>query len=130
MGGAYAQLIHRVWRGRAFPRQSATMNDSGSETTARYRNGILLLVLVSVALVVHNIFGQNGYLALRRQRKEMQSIEEQINHLKQDNARLDKQNQALKSDPEAIERLAREQMHLAKPGEKIYTLPAKPSTSR
>ena len=38
---------------------------------------------------------------------------------------MDKENRALKSDPAAIERWAREQMGLAKPGEKIYTLPEK-----
>ena len=106
------------------------MVDPGAETPARYRNIILLLVLVSIALIVHNIFGQNGYLALQRQRRELQTLQEQINHLKQGNTRLDKQNQSLRTDPEAIERLAREQMHLAKPGEKIYTVPEKASPSR
>lgn len=101
------------------------MNDSNFDTTALYRNGILVLLLVSIALIVHNIFGQNGYLALRRQRKELQTIQQQLLRLKQENEQLDKENRALKSDPAAIERLAREQMHLAKPGEKIYTLPDK-----
>jgi cell division protein FtsB len=90
-----------------------------------YRNGVLVLVLVSIALIVHEIFGQNGYLALRRQQKELQTLHQQIQQLKQENAELAKQIKALKSDPAAIERLAREQMHLAKPGEIIYTLPNK-----
>jgi cell division protein FtsB len=38
---------------------------------------------------------------------------------------LDKENQALKSDPAAIESRAREQMGLVKPGEKIYKFPNK-----
>lgn len=88
------------------------------------RNTILVLVLASVALMVHNIFGQNGLLAARRQQKELQQLQQHILQLQQDNAQLDKQNQALKSDPEAIERRAREDMHLVKPGEKVYTLPA------
>jgi len=101
------------------------MNDSNFDTTALYRNGILVLLLVSVALIVHNIFGQNGYLAARRQLKELQTLQQQIRQLHQENEQLDKENRALKSNPAAIERLAREQMHLAKPGEKIYTLPGK-----
>ena len=99
------------------------MDDSSFETTALYRNGILVLLLVSIALIVHNIFGQNGYLAARRQRKELQTIQQQNMQLQRDNQQLEKDNRALKSDPAAIERLAREQMHLAKPGEKIFTLP-------
>lgn len=101
------------------------MNDSNFDTTALYRNGILVLLLVSIALIVHNIFGQNGYLASRQQQKELQTLQQQILRLKQENEQLDKENRALKSDPAAIERLAREQMHLAKPGEIIYTLPSK-----
>jgi cell division protein FtsB len=99
------------------------MNDPNSDTATLYRNGILVLLLLSIALIVHNIFGQNGYLALRRQQKELRTIEQQILQLKQENDQLDKENRALKSDPAAIERKAREEMHLAKPGERIYTLP-------
>jgi cell division protein FtsL len=101
------------------------MNDPNFDMTALYRNGILVLLLVSIALIVHNIFGQNGYLALRKQQKELQELQQKIQQLQQQNEQLDKENRALKSDPAAIERLAREQMHLAKPGEKIYTLPDK-----
>jgi cell division protein FtsB len=99
------------------------MNDSNLETAALYRNGILVLLLVSIALIVHNIFGQNGYLASRRQQKELHTLQQQILHLKQENEQLDKENRELKTDPAAIERKAREEMHLVKPGEKIYTLP-------
>ncbi|MGO8786342.1 MAG: FtsB family cell division protein [Terriglobia bacterium] len=105
------------------------MNESNSDNSALYRNGILVLVLVSIALIVHNIFGQNGYLASRRQQKELQTLQQKIMQLKQENDQLDKENRALKSDPAAVERIAREQMHLAKPGEKIYTLADKPAAN-
>lgn len=102
------------------------MKDWKLDTTALYRNGILVLVLFSIALIVHNVFSQNGYLASRRQQKELQALQQKIQQLKQENEQLDKENRALKLDPAAIERWAREQMGLAKPGEKIYTLPEKP----
>jgi cell division protein FtsB len=86
------------------------------------RNTILALVLASVALIVHNVFGQNGYLTARRQQKELRQLQQHILQLQQENSQLEKQNQALKSDPEAIERKAREDMHLVKPGDKVYTL--------
>jgi cell division protein FtsB len=91
-----------------------------SSTTIR--NTILALVLASVALIVHNVFGQNGFLAARRQQKDLRQLQEHILNLQQENSQLEKQNQALKSDPEAIERKAREDMHLVKPGETVYTL--------
>ncbi len=90
-----------------------------------YRGAIFFLVLVCVALVVHEIFGENGYLALRRQKRDFIELQNQIQQLQDENQKLEKQIQALKSDPKAIEKLAREQMHLARPGEIIYTLPEK-----
>ena len=95
------------------------------DTTALYRNGILVLLLVSIALIIHNVFGHNGYLAARQQHKELQTLQQKKLQLQQENAQLEKENRALKSDPAAIERKAREDMHLVKPGEKIYTLPDK-----
>ena len=86
-----------------------------------------MLLLAAIALIVHNIFGQNGYLALRRQQKELQTLQQQIRQLQQENGQLEKENHALKSDPVAIMSLARGQ-GLAKPGEKIYKLPEKPPT--
>jgi len=103
------------------------MKDLRRETTTVYRTGILVLVLASIALIVHNIFGQNGYLTLRRQQKQLRTLQQQILQLKRENEELDKENRSLRSDPAAVERMAREQMHLAKPGEKIYTLPDKPN---
>ena len=90
-----------------------------------YRNAIYVLALLCVFLIVHEIFGQNGYLALRRQRKELRGLQQQIQELRRQNEQMEQQIKALRSDPKAIERLAREQMHLARPGELIYTLPEK-----
>jgi cell division protein FtsB len=102
------------------------MNDSNTGTRTLVRNGILALLLVSIFLIVHNIFSQNGFLASRRQLKQLQTLQQHILQLRQENEQLDKENRALRSDPAAIESRAREQMHMAKPGEKIYTLPDKP----
>jgi cell division protein FtsB len=101
------------------------MKDSRWKDPKFARSAILVLLLVCVALVVHEIFGANGYLALRRQKQQHQALQQQIQQLKQENDKLQQQIKALKTDPQAIEKLAREQMHLAKPGEIIYTLPAK-----
>ena len=100
--------------------------DSAETQVNSIRRGlILILVLVSVALIVHEIFGENGWLALRRQRRQVQAIEHRIHDLKEQNAQLLKDIQGLKSDPRTIERYAREQMHFARPGEIIYAFPRK-----
>ena len=99
------------------------MKELNLETSALYRNGILVLVLFSIALIVHNVFSQNGYLASRRQRLEVQSLQQKIQQIKAENEQLDHENQALKNDPAAVERLAREQYGLVKPGDRVYSVP-------
>ena len=99
------------------------MKDFHLDKATLYRNGILALLLASIALIVHNIFGLNGYLSLRRQQKELHTLQLDIDQLKHENEQLEKHIKALKSDPAAVEREAREKMHLVKPGEKIYILP-------
>jgi cell division protein FtsB len=92
----------------------------------RFRRGTLLaLVLIAFALTVHEVFGDRGYFALRRRRAELLEMKEQVRKLQEENQRLEAEIKALKTDPKAIEKVAREQMKLAKPGEIIYVLPEK-----
>ncbi len=104
------------------------MKELNLDTTALYRNGILVLLLLCVALIIHNIFSQNGLLVSRRQRRELHALQEKIQQIKTENAELDQENRDLKSNPSAVERLAREQYGLAKPGEKIYSVPSPAAT--
>jgi cell division protein FtsL len=89
------------------------------------RNATYVLVLVCIVLLVHEVFGQHGLLGLRQEKKEIESLRQQIQQLQHENEQLDKRIKALQSDPKAIERVAREQMRLARPGEIIYTWPEK-----
>ena len=89
------------------------------------QGAILVLILACVALVVHEIYGTHGYLALRREQKELSDLKKQIQDLQQQNRDLETQIKALKSDPKAIEKLAREGMGMARPGEIIVALPDK-----
>jgi cell division protein FtsB len=95
------------------------------QSTMLRRNAIYIFVLVFIALLVHEVFRQHGILGLRQEQKQIESLRQQIKQLQHDNEQLDKEIKALQSDPKAIERLAREQMRLARPGEIIYSLPEK-----
>jgi len=99
------------------------MRQTRSRQTRSYRGAILALLLVWVALIVHEIYGEHGYLALRREKIEYDSLQQEVRRLQEENQQLEKRIEALKSDPKAIERVARDQMHMARPGERIYTLP-------
>jgi cell division protein FtsB len=91
-------------------------------------NARQVLGLALFALLVHDIFGAHGFIAMRKTQKEIEQIREQIGKLNKNNKSLSSQVDSLKTDPKAIERIAREEMGLARPGEIIYKLPdsAKP----
>jgi cell division protein FtsL len=83
----------------------------------------LMGVFVAV-LLVHDIFGTHGYLAMRQKRQEIQKISQELQKLNKENLELQQDVQDLKSDPETIRKIAREEYGLAGPNEKIIKLPA------
>lgn len=85
-----------------------------------------ILGLALFALLVHGVFGPHGFIAMRRTQKEIEQIREQIGKVNDENKSLAEQVNSLKSDPKAIERIAREEMGLARPGELIFKLPDTP----
>jgi cell division protein FtsB len=96
------------------------------------KNARQILGLALLALLVHDIFGAHGFIAMRKTQREIEQIREQIGKLNSENQSLSGQVNSLKTDPKAIERIAREEMGLARPGEIIYKLPdsAKPGDSQ
>ena len=53
----------------------------------------------------------------------MQALYEEVQRLQEDNRRLTQKIKALRSDPQTIEQLAREQLRMARPGDVVVTLP-------
>ncbi len=88
--------------------------------------GTATAVLLALLVTWHVIHGQHGLSVWEQKRGEDRALQQEIKELEQENAQMRKQVDRLKSDPEAIEREAREKLHYAKPGEVIYTLPEKP----
>jgi cell division protein FtsB len=76
------------------------------------------------------VFGANGFLVFHQKRVESQKLTREIQTLQQENARSQHEIQALKSDPQAIEKEARVHLHYARQGEMIYKLPAATPTPR
>jgi len=85
--------------------------------------GATLLGLLLLALVVHDIFGTHGYLAMRHTQQEIQRVQTDIERLDKENVQLEDEVKDLKSDPRKIERIARDELGLAKPGEVIIKIP-------
>jgi cell division protein FtsB len=77
-------------------------------------------------LILQDVFGTHGVVAMRRSQKEAQEIQKEIDQLNEENRQMQDHVKALKTDPTTIERIAREEMGLARPGEYIFKIPPKP----
>jgi cell division protein FtsL len=87
----------------------------------QYGRGLLgLLVLV---MIVHDVFGTHGFLAMRRTQNEIRKVKEDIEALSKENAALAQEVKDLNSDPRLIEKIARDDLGLARPGEIIIRIP-------
>jgi len=89
------------------------------------RNATLFLAAALVLLLIQDVFGTHGVLAMRRAQKEATRVRQEIDRINGENRQLQNNVKELKSDPQAIERIAREEMGLARPGEYIFKIPPK-----
>jgi cell division protein FtsB len=93
------------------------------------KNAWQILGLALLVLLVHDIFGSHGIVAMRRTQKEIDQIRAQIAKINDENKLLNGQVISLKTDPKAIEHIAREEMGLARPGELIFKIPDAANTN-
>jgi len=89
----------------------------------RRRLATVGVVMLACMLGYHVVFGANGMVVYRNKRAEYRDLQRQMVSLQQENERLTQQNSELKTNPAAIEREAREQLHLTRPGETVYVVP-------
>jgi cell division protein FtsB len=83
---------------------------------------------LALLLIWHVIYGRNGVSVWEQKRVEDRQLRKEIDDLNQENARLRDRVERLKSNPDAIGQVARDQLHYAKPNEVIVTLPPEPPT--
>jgi len=83
-----------------------------------------------VALALHDIFGAHGFLAMRRAQNQIAELRTAIQRLDTENQALSQQIDRLKTDPKMIERIARDEMNLQRPGEHVFKLPQPPEQAK
>jgi cell division protein FtsB len=79
--------------------------------------------LLACFIGYHAVFGANGFLVYEQKRTESRKLRQDIIVLQQENSQRQDHIKALTSDPQAIEREARERLRYARKGEVVYTLP-------
>ena len=73
-------------------------------------------------LMLMAIFHENGILNAYRFEQEQVKMKQENEGLQRQNALLKEEIVSLKSDPYTIEKIAREKLNLAKPGDQIYRI--------
>ncbi len=97
------------------------------------RLGTAAAILLIAAVLLHAMFGANGMVVYRQKHAELQALQSEVDRLQKENGQFVDQIKALKSDPAAIEKEAREQLHYTRQGEIVYVAPEtpqKPPTGR
>jgi cell division protein FtsB len=95
------------------------------------RAWVLGTAIALIALAVGSVFGDRGILNLVARRRQVETLRAELGELRAENARLSSEIEALRTSPRAIERLAREELSLARPDETVFLIredgpPARP----
>ena len=89
------------------------------------RNALWFLVAAFAWLLIQDIFGTHGVLAMHRSQVELQKVQGEIKQLDDDNKKLQDNVKNLESDPATIESLARK-MGLGRRGDLVFETKQKP----
>ena len=96
---------------------------SGSTPRSRGRHALqYVLVFVGCVLLVNALVGEKGLLEMMKKRQEYYALEQSLQRSLVENARLREDARRLKEDATAVEDLARRELGLIKPGEKLFII--------
>jgi cell division protein FtsB len=89
---------------------------------ARRRHVVWASVVVGLVLAIGSGVAEGGFRRSWRLRQDVKTLEDRNARLAQDNARLRREVEALRTDNAAIERAAREELGYVRPGEVVFDL--------
>lgn len=70
--------------------------------------------------MIDALVGDKGLLAMIQARQQYRTLERSLAEVRSENARLREEARRLREDPSAVEDLARRELGLIKPGEKLF----------
>ena len=72
--------------------------------------------------MIDALVGDKGLLAMIQARQQYRTLERSLAEVRSENARLREEARRLREDPSAVEDLARRELGLIKPGEKLFII--------
>jgi cell division protein FtsB len=85
-----------------------------------WKGGAVLGVLAVWAYVL--LAGDSGWLALRRERQQLDGLQSQVARLEAQNDSLRLVLERMENDPDFLERVAREKLGMIRSGEHLYRI--------
>ena len=104
---------------------AASPDDRAPRPAARTRGRRALqylLVFVTCVLVVDAVVGEKGLIAMVKARQEYRALEESLARVRAENARLREEARRLREDPATVEEIARRELGMMKPGERLFII--------
>ena len=84
---------------------------------------LLLSGVLTLVFLISFAFSEQGISELQRSRQRVQNLQSEIKQLETENAQRAQEIESLKRSTFAVERIAREDLNMSKPGETVYLLP-------
>ncbi len=78
------------------------------------------MIVFAIVLMVDAVVGDRGLLAQRQAKRDYNALSKALEDQRAENARLKEEARRLREDPTAIEELARRDLGLIRPGEKVF----------
>lgn len=86
----------------------------------------LIPVLFIILLLGVAVFGEKGILCAINSNQQKEQLQQRVQELEADNQHLREEIKALHSDRRYLEALARKQLGMVKPGERVYQFRSQP----
>jgi cell division protein FtsB len=101
-------------------RSQQTQARSGAFSRAGW---VLLMLLFLAAIILDAFFSESGVLKIWQLEREYIKLSQEVGEIRQQNDDLEFRIEELRNDPEAVEKVAREELGYVKPGEVVYIFP-------
>jgi cell division protein FtsB len=85
---------------------------------------LIVFAVLAIATLLLAVFNDHGLLKVHAQAQKLSSIADDVVKIQAENKALADEIHALRTDPTTIEKLAREELRLVKPGEVVLVTPA------
>ena len=99
---------------------------AGSDAAASKQRGRRLvqygLLFLGCLLFLDALVGEKGFVENLKARQQYDALERSLGRLKEDNSRLSQEVELLRKDPDTIEGIARRELGLMRPGEKLFII--------